>query len=141
MNLKTAKSVLMILGVLLAASLLGGILTKKELFYWLDALIALCTIVFHVRFWRCPKCRKRHRDSRIDQFSSIQSSPPGLGRELPDFLLRVKPENYLAFSSGLSPRIFRAFSTAVCIAASRDSPRSTRVASSALASSASAGSA
>ena len=41
MNLKTAKTVLMILGVLLAASLLGGILTKKELF-----------------FWRCPKCRK-----------------------------------------------------------------------------------
>ena len=41
-----------------AASLLGGILTKKELFYWLDALIALCTIVFHVVFWRCPKCRK-----------------------------------------------------------------------------------
>ena len=34
MNLKTAKTVLMILGVLLAASLLGGILTKKELFYW-----------------------------------------------------------------------------------------------------------
>ena len=32
MNLKTAKTVLMILGVLLAASLLGGILTKKELF-------------------------------------------------------------------------------------------------------------
>ena len=58
MNLKTAKTVLMILGVLLAASVLGGILTKKELFYWLDALIALCTIVFHVVFWRCPKCRK-----------------------------------------------------------------------------------
>lgn len=54
MKLKTAKTVLMILGVLLAASLLGGILTKKELFYWLDALIALCTIVFHVVFWRCP---------------------------------------------------------------------------------------
>lgn len=74
MNLKTAKTVLMILGVLLAASLLGGILTKKELFYWLDALIALCTIVFHVVFWRCPKCRKWMGGGRTSVPSAAPSS-------------------------------------------------------------------
>lgn len=92
MKLKTAKTVLMILGVLLAASLLGGILTKKELFYWLDALIALCTIVFHVVFWRCPRCRKwmgggrtvsllRHQAQvSISPHPAVNKRPCGPGR-------------------------------------------------------------